>query len=99
MVPTYRECAMQRGKETMARMHQIMKTRLDKRDIFIHIHKRIEHKLQALFDENVAGMLEDITELCSSIRGQVAAFIGPLAEAQKKNPEEVDKVRILTGRG
>lgn len=96
MIPTYRECAMQRGTETMARMHKIMKTRLDKRDIFIHIHQRIEDKLRALFDENVDGMLEHIAETCSSIRGQVAAFIGPLVEAQKKIPEEVDKVRNLT---
>ncbi|KAI4087884.1 MAG: hypothetical protein LQ344_006509 [Seirophora lacunosa] len=96
MVPTYGECAMQRGTETMVRMHKIMKTRLEKRDIFIHIHKGIEDKLQTLFDENVDGMLERITGFCSSIRGQVAAFIGPLAEAQKKNPEEVDKVRNLT---
>ncbi|KAL9009156.1 MAG: hypothetical protein Q9173_005791 [Seirophora scorigena] len=85
MVATYRERAMQSGTETMARMHKIMKTRLDKRDIFIHIHNRIEDKLQALFDENVDGMLEHITGMCSSIRPGRCVYWSPVRGSEEQS--------------
>ncbi|KAL8647071.1 MAG: hypothetical protein Q9210_005769 [Variospora velana] len=96
MIPTYRECAMQNGPGTMARMHRIMKTRLDERDIFGLIQKRIEDESQSRFDENVDGMLDGIADICESIKRQIAAFTGPQVEAQMNNPEEVEKVRKQT---
>ncbi|KAI4143217.1 MAG: hypothetical protein LQ341_002975 [Variospora aurantia] len=96
MNPTYRECAMQNGPGTMARMHRIMKTRLDKRDIFGLIQTRIEDEAQNRVDDNVDGMLDGIADICESIRRQVAAFTDPQVEAQMNNPEEVEKVRKQT---
>lgn len=96
MNPTYRECAMQNGPGTMARMHRIMKTRLDKRDIFGLIQTRIEDEVQNRVDDYFDGMLDGIADFCESIRRQVAAFTDPQVEAQMNNPEEVEKVRKQT---
>lgn len=77
-------------------MHEIMSTRLDKRDIFRLIHHRIEGKTQELFGENTNNMFGHVTEMCESVRRQLEAFNGPSAGTQRKKPEEVTKVRILT---
>ncbi|KAI4126304.1 MAG: hypothetical protein LQ338_003813 [Usnochroma carphineum] len=96
MIHTYRDCARQTGTGTEARMHGIMKTRLNRRDIFRLIKSRIEDETQDLFNEKVDELFEYISEMCKSIRRQLEAYGGPQTESQKFNPAEVEKVRKST---
>lgn len=96
MIPTYRACAAETGKGTMSRMHQTMRRRLDRRDMFDLIRRRIQTETQELFVEKIDSVRDHVIEMSESIRCQLDTFNGPELEAQKKNPREVERVRAFT---
>ncbi|KAL8749362.1 MAG: hypothetical protein Q9199_007731 [Rusavskia elegans] len=96
MIPTYRACATETGKGTMSRMHQTMRRRLDRRDIFDLIRRRIQTETQELFVEKTDSVRDHVIEMSESIRCQLETFNGPELETQKRNPREVDRVRAFT---
>ncbi|KAL8696199.1 MAG: hypothetical protein Q9224_002922 [Gallowayella concinna] len=95
MIPTYRACAAENGKGTMARMHQTMRRRLGRRDLFTLIGRRVETETSELFDREADSVRNHTIEMCEAIKRQVKTFNGPEAEARRRNPVEVKKVRGL----
>ncbi|KAL8905916.1 MAG: hypothetical protein Q9171_006480 [Xanthocarpia ochracea] len=96
MIPTYRACAAETGNGTTSRMHQTMRRRLHKKDLFELIRRSIQKETQELFDEKTDSVRNNVIEICESIVRQLDSFNGPEFEAQKSNPEEVRQVRELT---
>ncbi len=96
MIPTYRACAAETGTGTMSRMHQTMRGRLYKKDLFELIRRCIQKETQELFDEKTDSVRNNVIEMCESIVRQLDSFNGPELEAQKSNPQEVRRVRELT---
>ena len=96
MIPTYRACAAETGNGTKSRMHQTMRRRLHKKDLFELIRRCIQKETQELFDEKTDSVRNNVIEMCESIVQQLDSFNGPELEAQKSNPQEVRRVRELT---
>ncbi|KAL8950135.1 MAG: hypothetical protein Q9222_003812 [Ikaeria aurantiellina] len=96
MIPTYRACAADSGTGTQARMRDIWKRRLNRRDLFQLIRNRIDLEMQALFDEKTDALRNQAIEMSESIRRQLESFSGPEVEARRRHPNEVEMVRKVT---
>ncbi|KAL8649989.1 MAG: hypothetical protein Q9226_005335 [Calogaya cf. arnoldii] len=96
MIPTYRSCAAQTGTGTMKRMHGIMRTRLERRDLFALMSRSIEEETRELFGERFDVVRELVGGMGGEIRGQLETFNGPEREVQKRNPRMVERVRACT---
>ncbi|KAL8994209.1 MAG: hypothetical protein Q9169_005755 [Polycauliona sp. 2 TL-2023] len=95
MIPTYRACAAVSGTGTKVRMHQTMSRRLDRRDLFSLMCRRIQIESQTLFDENLDRLRDCVVGMSDEIRGQLESFRGEEREGQMRNPGEVRRVRDI----
>ena len=96
MIPTYRLCAAQMGTGTKKRMHAVMRTRLERRDLFALMSRRVEEETRELFEERFDAVRELVGGMGEELKGQLDTFNGPEREVQKKNPREVERVRTCT---
>ncbi|KAL8724298.1 MAG: hypothetical protein Q9166_008029 [cf. Caloplaca sp. 2 TL-2023] len=96
MIPTYRACAADKGSGTQVRMHQIMRRRLGRRDVFDSIHNRIQAETDVLYNEKADSIRNHVIEMTESMARELKTFSGPELEAQKANPQGVEQVRRLT---
>lgn len=68
MIPTYRACARENGPGMMARMHQIMATHMDRRDIFWHIYRRIDSECRNAFTAMDAALRASSANVCEELQ-------------------------------
>ena len=72
-----------------------MKRRLEKRDLFTLIRKRVQEETGELFERNMDTLRESVVGMCTEVRDQLEAFGGAERDVQMGNPEEVQMVRGL----